>query len=129
MLCQLQVLLDQKAAEGIPLHLNKHLKSITQPMAADSSNAADAAVATGPAVLQFEDGSSFEADLVVGCDGLRSATRQALFGAQVRVHSLCAMAHALAKHDARLYQLLVSWPHPAHCTCMCQVALVFLQHL
>jgi len=40
-------------------------------------------VAAGPAVLTFGDGSTWEGDLVIGFDGLRSATRQALFGPQV----------------------------------------------
>lgn len=35
---------------------------------------------TGPVTLQFDDGSSFEADLVVGCDGLNSRTRAVIKG-------------------------------------------------
>lgn len=31
-------------------------------------------------MLHFQDGGSFEADLVVGCDGLRSQTRAILRG-------------------------------------------------
>jgi salicylate hydroxylase len=36
----------------------------------------------GSAVATFSDGTSFEADLIVGADGIHSAVRNALFGAQ-----------------------------------------------
>lgn len=35
----------------------------------------------GKCVMRFEDGSSAEADAVIGCDGIKSKTRQLLFGA------------------------------------------------
>lgn len=60
-----QVLLQQ--LEGIPLHLHKRLQSIEQTPA-------------GKVMASFEDGGNAEADLLIGADGLRSATRKAILG-------------------------------------------------
>ena len=56
----------QAAAEGIPIYNRKALSALAQ----------DGAGVT----LTFADGSTARSELVVGCDGLRSATREALYG-------------------------------------------------
>lgn len=53
--------------QAIPLHLHKRLKDIEQS-------------STGKVIATFEDGSRAESDLLIGADGLRSATRKAIFG-------------------------------------------------
>eukprot|EP00879_Flechtneria_rotunda_P025642 GHRR01027271.1.p1 GENE.GHRR01027271.1~~GHRR01027271.1.p1 ORF type:complete len:245 (+),score=56.35 GHRR01027271.1:113-847(+) len=90
----LNVLLDKMEQMGIPLEFGKRLVDIQQP---DQQKAAAIATATassskssgtssttsapaGPAVLHFQDGNAYEADLVVGFDGLRSRTRALLKG-------------------------------------------------
>lgn len=60
-----QVLLQQ--LPYTPIHLNKRLQSIQQ-------------LEGGKVVAFFEDGSQAEADVLIGADGLRSATRKAIFG-------------------------------------------------
>jgi salicylate hydroxylase len=61
-----QIMMDQVAQENIPVHLSKRLNDIRQ---SDSSISAC-----------FEDGSVVEGDLLLGCDGLKSVTRQLLWG-------------------------------------------------
>lgn len=63
---QLQQVLLQELA-GTPLHLHKRLSSIEQTHA-------------GKVMASFEDGSYVESDLLIGADGLRSATRKAILG-------------------------------------------------
>lgn len=53
--------------QKIPLHLHKRLKDIVPTPA-------------GKVISTFEDGSQAESDLLIGADGLRSATRKAIFG-------------------------------------------------
>lgn len=60
-----QVLLQE--LEGTSLHLHKRLQSIEQ-------------TAAGKVIATFEDGTSAESDLLIGADGLRSATRKAILG-------------------------------------------------
>ncbi|WP_421795264.1 FAD-dependent monooxygenase [Haliscomenobacter sp.] len=60
-----QVLLQQ--LPNTTIHLNKRLQSIQQ-------------VPGGKVIAFFEDGSQGESDLLIGADGLRSATRKAIFG-------------------------------------------------
>lgn len=94
----LAALLEAMGDQGIPLQLGKRLAAIhglplaatTQHSTTTSSSswrlgkgaaAAEGGPAPGgPVTLEFEDGSSFEADLVVGCDGLRSKTRAIIKG-------------------------------------------------
>ena len=68
-------LLKEMARLDVPLQLGKRLQDIQQLEQKGSS-------VQGPAVLSFEDGSSFEADLVVGCDGLRSVVRKFVMGTE-----------------------------------------------
>lgn len=70
----LNTLLAKMQQMDIPLQLGKSLVDIQQEPT--SAMASKKQVAT----LQFEDGSSYEADLVVGCDGLRSRTRTIIRG-------------------------------------------------
>ncbi len=69
-----QVLLNELATDD--LHLNKKLSSITQNEAI---------------TLTFTDGSSSEANLVIGADGIHSAVRQSIFpDSTVRnAHQIC----------------------------------------
>lgn len=60
-----QVLLQQ--LPNMPIHVNKRLQSIQQQPG-------------GKVIAFFEDGSQAEADILIGADGLRSATRKAIFG-------------------------------------------------
>lgn len=60
-----QVLLHQ--LPNTPVHINKRLESIQQ-------------VPRGKVIAFFEDGSQAESDVLIGADGLRSATRKAIFG-------------------------------------------------
>lgn len=60
-----QVLLQQ--LPNTPIHVNKRLQSIQQ-------------VSGGKVLAFFEDGSQTESDVLIGADGLRSATRKAIFG-------------------------------------------------
>jgi 2-polyprenyl-6-methoxyphenol hydroxylase-like FAD-dependent oxidoreductase len=60
-----QVLLQQ--LPNTPIHVNKRLQSIQQ-------------VSGGKVLAFFEDGSQAESDVLIGADGLRSATRKAIFG-------------------------------------------------
>lgn len=60
-----QVLLQQ--LPNTPIHVNKRLQSVQQ-------------LSGGKVLAFFEDGSQAESDVLIGADGLRSATRKALFG-------------------------------------------------
>jgi 2-polyprenyl-6-methoxyphenol hydroxylase-like FAD-dependent oxidoreductase len=60
-----QILLQQLS--NTPIHVNKRLQSIQQ-------------FPGGKIVAFFEDGSQAESDVLIGADGLRSATRKAIFG-------------------------------------------------
>ena len=60
-----QVLLQQ--LPNTPIHVNKRLQSIQQ-------------LPGGKVVAFFEDGSQAESDVLIGADGLRSATRKTIFG-------------------------------------------------
>lgn len=62
----------------IPLQLGKRLSAIDNLPEVASTDKHQ--TSTGPVTLRFEDGSSHEADLVVGCDGLSSRTRAVLKG-------------------------------------------------
>ena len=68
----LQQVLLEYLPEGI-VFTGKRLKNLTQD-------------ASGVSAF-FEDGSSERSDLLIGADGLRSATRQAIFGAQALRYS------------------------------------------
>jgi salicylate hydroxylase len=59
-------IMEQVHKEGIPVHLNKRLKDLDQD--------------THKAKATFVDGTTVVGDLVIGCDGIKSATREALFG-------------------------------------------------
>ncbi|WP_373553287.1 FAD-dependent monooxygenase [Haliscomenobacter sp.] len=63
---QLQQILLQHLP-NTPIHVNKRLQSIQQ-------------LPGGKVVAFFKDGSQSESDVLVGADGLRSATRKAIFG-------------------------------------------------
>jgi salicylate hydroxylase len=54
----------------------------------------------GSAALSFADGSSAEADVVVGCDGIRSAVRAGLFGGEGPHYAGTMCWRALAPTDA-----------------------------
>jgi salicylate hydroxylase len=54
----------------------------------------------GSAGLSFADGSSAEADVVVGCDGIRSAVRASLFGGEGPRYAGTMCWRALAPADA-----------------------------
>ncbi len=54
----------------------------------------------GSAGLSFADGSSAEADVVVGCDGIRSAVRACMFGGQGPHYAGTMCWRALAPSDA-----------------------------
>lgn len=62
-------LLDRMALMGVPLMLGKKLRHLQQE-----------AGGVGPVHVEFEDDSTCEADLVVGCDGLKSKTRALILG-------------------------------------------------
>ncbi|KAG2427579.1 hypothetical protein HXX76_012233 [Chlamydomonas incerta] len=73
------------ASLGVTVHTGKRLESLDcgeVPVAAASSSGSSsvAGAAGAPAFLRFSDGSALEADLVVGCDGLRSRVRAAVRG-------------------------------------------------
>lgn len=70
----LHTLLERMGQMEIPLKLGKRLKDIEQTPAATFG------AGRQTATLHFEDGSSHEADLVVGYDGLRSLTREVVKG-------------------------------------------------
>ncbi|KAJ3210796.1 hypothetical protein HDU67_005007 [Dinochytrium kinnereticum] len=60
----------KKAQEaGIPIHLGKHLSSITQPKSTQLGVTA-----------KFTDGTEADGDILVGADGINSITRTAVFG-------------------------------------------------
>jgi 2-polyprenyl-6-methoxyphenol hydroxylase-like FAD-dependent oxidoreductase len=61
-----QICMDQVKREGIPVHLGKQLVDIHQNKS--------------KVTAIFKDGSNFTGDVLVGTDGLHSATRQILFG-------------------------------------------------
>eukprot|EP00198_Chlamydomonas_reinhardtii_P003699 XP_001693035.1 flavoprotein monooxygenase [Chlamydomonas reinhardtii] len=60
---------------GVTLHSGHRLVSL------DCGESAASTAAARPATLVFENGASFTADLVVGCDGIRSRVRAAVRGA------------------------------------------------
>jgi salicylate hydroxylase len=72
------VLLKEMSSLDIPIELGKRLQSIKQEQGKGGSQQSPA----HGAVLNFEDESCFQADLVVGCDGLRSVVRQVVRGAE-----------------------------------------------
>lgn len=84
----LDTMLEAMQQMDIPLQLGKRLTAIdglppltqADSKSSASSNSTASSSASGPVTLQFQDGSSFEADLVVGCDGLRSWTRALMKG-------------------------------------------------
>jgi salicylate hydroxylase len=85
--------------------------------------------ATGRLALQFEDGSSAEADAVVGCDGIKSRVRQILFGTS---HP-CATPSYTHKYAYRGLvpmedAIAAIGEERAHNACM-HVSLLFLLHL
>ena len=63
---QLQQILLQHLPDT-PIHVNKRLNSVQQLLG-------------GKVIAFFEDGSQAESDVLIGADGLRSATRKAIFG-------------------------------------------------
>lgn len=81
----LNVLLEAMQQADIPLQLGKRLQDVHQPSVSGSnsgreSSGSGSGSSDGRATLVFTDGSSYEADLVVGCDGLRSCTRAIVNG-------------------------------------------------
>jgi salicylate hydroxylase len=85
----LNLLLAAMEDLDIPVQLGKRLVNVHQEhidgvvgLAAGSTKSGHprSTKPAGPAVLEFADGSSYEADLVVGCDGLRSRTRAVVKG-------------------------------------------------
>lgn len=70
--------LEAMQAMDVPLQLGKRLAGIDNLPAQQAGSSGAQQHPQGPVTLAFEDGSSFEADLVVGCDGLNSRTRAVL---------------------------------------------------
>ncbi|KAI9026801.1 hypothetical protein DFJ74DRAFT_661892 [Hyaloraphidium curvatum] len=87
-----------RAAErdGVPVHTGKKLKDIQQ------------GGGSSPVVATFEDGTTAEADLMVGCDGLHSQTRALLWGKEpatyTGVSSLIGISTRDDGHIMRGYQ-------------------------
>jgi salicylate hydroxylase len=86
--------LHRLLSEALPkdiIHLNKRCTS------AESRN--------GTAGLTFADGSSAEADVIVGCDGIRSAVRASVFGGEGPHYAGTMCWRALVPADAVPKQL------------------------
>lgn len=62
-----RILVEQAAARGIPIHWGYHLEGLTE-------------LEHEIVELRFANGETAQASFVVGCDGLHSNTRSALFG-------------------------------------------------
>jgi FAD-dependent urate hydroxylase len=57
---------EAAARRGVPVEFGKRLAGVEVPP-------------EDPAVARFEDGTEAEGDLLIGCDGIRSATRRSVF--------------------------------------------------
>lgn len=69
-----------------PIHLNKRLQSIQQ-------------LPGGKVIAFFEDGSQAESDVLIGADGLRSATRKAIFGEKTLRYSSHTCWRGINEHQ------------------------------
>ncbi len=71
--------------DGRAARFNKRLEGLDVPLGGG-----------GKMVLTFSDGSTAEADAVIGCDGIKSRTRELMLGGETHPQAKCGYSHKYA---------------------------------